>query len=109
MFYEVLFVCVILGQKSYFVFQIRLVNLLLVFYLIRRFVTDFVRNFISLIVGWLSMKEDELCENILATIFCSKKEPLQGTYYEGAFAYGNHLALLLQNLCLEINLFEKYL
>lgn len=109
MFYEILFVCVILGQKSYFVFQIRLIGLLLVFYLIRRFVTDFVRNFISLIVGWLSMNMDELCDNILATVFCRKKEPLQGTYYEGTFAYGNHLALLLQSLCLEINLFQKYL
>ena len=109
MFSAALSVFVILGQKSYFIFQIMLVRLFLVFYLIQRLIEDFIQNFLLLIVRLLSMKEDELCVNIQASVFCSRKEPLQGTYYEGAFAHGIHLALFLQNFFMEIILFGKYL
>jgi hypothetical protein len=53
------------------------------------------------------MKEDGLFEIIQGNVFCSKMELLQGTCYEGAFVYGNHLVLLLQNLQLKIYLFMK--
>jgi len=107
MFYGVLFICFVLYRKSYFIFQIILVDLIHFFYSIKNFTQDFIQNFVLLVVGLLSMKEDGLFEIIQDNVFCSKMELLQGTCYEGAFVYGNHLVLLLQNLQLKIYLFMK--
>ena len=108
MFYEVLFICVILSQKKCFNFQIMFVNLFHVSYSIQNLIIDFIQNFVLLVEEWLNMKEDELCENIQASVFCNKKELLRGICYEGAFIYENHLVLLLKNLQLKIYLFGKY-